>query len=439
VEQQQTIKKEVSLSGIGIHTGRKINCVFKPAPAQSGINFVRVDLPEKPIIPAQIYSVTDFAKRPRRTSIGVNDSEVHTVEHLLASLVGLKIDNITIEIDGEELPGLDGSALEFLRILKKAGLYAQDAPRKFYTVREPIFIQEKDASIVVLPSDHFRVSYTLSYDHPMMRSQFGSFALNDGVFEKQIAPARTFCTENEGKQLRQKGLGKGADYNNTLVVGDDGVIENTLRFPDEFVRHKILDLIGDFALLGMHLKGHVIAIKSGHPLNISLVQKLKRQEERSRAAGVPSQPNRPMVGGELDTTAIQRIIPHRHPFLFVDRVLELDPGKRAVAIKNVSASESFFSGHFPGHPVMPGVLIVEAMAQVCGILSLSRKENAGKLAYFMSIEKAKFRRTVLPGDQLVLEVHVKKLKTRTVHARGEAKVNGRIVAESEFMFSLVEA
>jgi UDP-3-O-[3-hydroxymyristoyl] N-acetylglucosamine deacetylase / 3-hydroxyacyl-[acyl-carrier-protein] dehydratase len=440
VEPQQTIKKEVSISGVGLHTGNKVNCVFKPSEAGSGIRFVRVDLPNRPVIPAEIYHVIDLAKRPRRTSVGIKSCEVHTIEHLLASLVGLKIDNITVEIDSDELPGLDGSALGFTKILNQAGREIQEgAFRKTYTVREPISIQDGDASVVVLPSDEFRVSYTLSHSHPLLNAQFATFALSNGVFEQQIAPARTFCTEKEGSQLREKGLGKGADYTNTLVVGEEGVIHNNLRFSDEFVRHKILDLIGDFCLLGMYLKGHVIAIKSGHQLNIGLIQRIRRQEMRERAAGVPSiKPRLINEQAPFDSHKIQRIIPHRDPFLFVDRIIEFKPNERAVGIKYVKKDDHYFKGHFPGHPVMPGVLIIEAMAQVCGVLTLSRPENLNKLAYFMSIERAKFRQTVLPGDELMIEVTVVRMKRRVTVMKGRALVKNKLVAEATLMFSVVE-
>lgn len=437
MELQKTIAKEIELKGVGLHTGEKVTVRFKPSMPEGGVNFVRVDIPGRPMVRGHISKIVDLARSPRRSSIKEGDVEVQTIEHLMAALSGLGIDNIVVELDGEELPGLDGSASGFVEALKAAGIQEQDLPRKFFQVREPIWIEEDDASLVILPGSEFKVSYALSYDHPQLNSQYISLALNRELFEREIAPARTFCLEQEAQGLLERGLGKGANYQNTLVLGERGIIQNKLRFRDEFARHKILDLIGDLYLLGVHLKGHVVAVKSGHPSNLKLLQKIFQQRERWREGGVKAVDYQ-AVRPQMDVTAIQKILPHRYPFMLVDKIIELEEQKRIVGIKNVTINDYFFRGHFPGRPVMPGVLIVEAMAQTAGILILCRKESAGKLAYFMGIDNVRFRKTVVPGDQLVIEVEAVRLKSKTgmVHAR--SLVEGKLVAEAELMFSLVE-
>lgn len=438
MEFQKTIKGNVSVKGVGLHSGKTVTVTFKPSMPDTGVNFVRIDVPERPIIKAHISKLVDLTKRPRRTTVGCDNAEVQTIEHFMAALAGLGVDNIIIEIDGDEMPGLDGSAHEYVDLLLKAGLEVQDAPRKDFKITEPIWIEEDGASLVVLPADDFKISYTLDYKHPKLHSQHIEFILSDGVFKTEIAGARTFCLESEAQTLLKQGMGKGATYENTLVVGEKGVINNKLRFEDEFTRHKLLDLIGDLYLLGMPLRGHVIAIKSGHPLNLKLLQRVYQQMQRRREGGVRTVEYH-LAKPQMEIGDIQKVLPHRYPFLLIDKVLELEEGKRCVALKNVTVNDYFFRGHFPGRPVMPGVLIVEAMAQTAGILILCRKENQGKLAYFMGIDNVRFRKTVVPGDQLILDVDVIKIKSKTGIARARALVDNKEVAEAELMFSLVEA
>ncbi|MDD2751725.1 MAG: bifunctional UDP-3-O-[3-hydroxymyristoyl] N-acetylglucosamine deacetylase/3-hydroxyacyl-ACP dehydratase [Candidatus Omnitrophica bacterium] len=438
MEKQKTIEREITISGTGLHTGNKVKVVFKPAPVDAGISFVRTDLPEKPKIKADINSLLSQSRSPRRTSIGGQDFDIQTIEHLMSALAGSGIDNLIIEIDNKEVPGMDGSSLNFLEALAKAGIKEQEKERLSFTLKEPIFIEEEGSYIIAFPSSDFKISYTLDYRHPYLKTQFLELKIDPDAFKSLLAPARTFCLEEEAAQLRSQGLGCGANYDNTLVVGKNGVVKNTLRFDDEFIRHKILDLLGDLYLLGSPLKAHVIAIRSGHSLNLKLVKKISEQKARSVSAGV-SAGYVPEEGEVLDVSKIKQILPHRQPFLFVDRIVSLEKGKRATGLKNVTINDYFFEGHFPGRPVMPGVLILEALAQVGGVMMLASEENRGKLAFFLSADNVKFRKTVLPGDQLMLQVEAGKVKSKTAQVFGKAFVDGKIVAEADFMCALVES
>ncbi len=435
-ENQRTIAKEVFMNGIGIHTGEPVSIRVLPAPADAGVVFIRTDLPHRPAIPVKSAQVVDIDKSVRRTTLSKDGVEVQTVEHFMASLWGAGIDNAYVEVTNIEMPGLDGSAIQFLQQFKAVGTVEQSVPRRYFSLREPIFVEEGDSSIIVFPDRTLRISYMLNYAHPLLKSQFVSYLLNGNTsFEETIAPARTFCLKEEAEALRAAGFGKGANFDNTLVLGEQGVINNTLRFEDEFARHKILDLIGDLYLLGAHLKAHVIAIKSGHPLNVKLLKKLDQALEHWRLGSLQSATSQVMVGPQLDITQIQKILPHRYPFLLVDRIIELTE-TRAVGLKCVTINDYFFRGHFPDRPVMPGVLLVEAIAQVGGVIMLNKRENLGKFAYFMAVDKVKFRKPVVPGDVLVIEVELGKLRTRTGKVVGRAMVDGKLVCEGELMFAL---
>jgi len=437
---QKTIARPASTEGVGIHTGVSVKLKFIPAEASSGINFVRVDIPGKPSIKAHISNVLNMGLSPRRTSIGIgsNGVEIHTVEHLMAALCGLGIDNITVEVDNKELPALDGSALPYLKILNDAGIKELDKPRNVIEIKEPFWVEDDNSSIVVLPDESLKISYSLSYEKShFLRSQYVRFRLNGPEsFEKEIAPSRTFCVEEEADSLLKKGFGKGANYKNTLVVGSSGVIENELRFNDEFARHKISDLLGDMHLLGGVLKGHIIAVRSGHTLNMRLASKI--YSNRSLKA----LPERAKPGEEMKTKPplnrddIMKILPHRPPFLFVDSIEEIEEDKKIVGYKNLSQDEYFFKGHFPGRPVMPGVLIVEAMAQTAGVLMLSKKTSIGKIAYFVSINNVKFRKVVLPGDRVKLVAEVIKFRGKVGVVKGTAYVGDDLAAESDLLFML---
>ncbi len=427
MEYQKTIAKEISHTGTGLHTGCRTTITFKPAPPDSGLMFIRKYNSRSYPIKVDVSSVVDA---PRRTTLGKGDGCVHTVEHILAAMVGMAIDNLEIMVDEAEVPEIDGSSLPFAKILEQAGIVEQKKPRRFLKINEAVSVRDGDIQVTAIPSDTLRVSFTIAYDKPALDAQYSSFEINRQTFLTEIAPARTFCFEEEARQLQAQGLGKGANLSNTIVIGKDGIVNGKLRFKNEFVRHKILDLLGDLCLLGGPFLGHIIAIKSGHSSNIKLIRKLKdivvtagkKEEEKS----------------VLDIEAIKKILPHRYPFLFVDRIIELEEDKRIVGIKNVTADENFFVGHFPQRQIMPGVLVIEAMAQTAGVMMLKKEENLGKLAYVMSIDKVRLRKPVIPGDQLRLEIEVCKLRKKTGKVKGCAFVENQLVAEAEFIFSLVE-
>ncbi len=430
---QRTIAGSVALSGTGLHTGQEVRVELKPADAGAGLVFVRTDLPSHPEIPLNLGRV---ASQGRRTTISVGDAEVHTVEHLFSCLTALGIDNLRVEISGGEMPGMDGSALPWLSALKEAGVVEQDEERETLVFDREVVVDFPDeaVSLVAIPGgEGLRIDYTLDYQNPAIPLQRLSLTLTPELFEREIAPARTFCLESEARALREAGLGKGATTRNTLVVGEDGrPLETELRFPDEYVRHKVLDLIGDLYLLGLEFNGRILAIRSGHKANVALARRLQEVHDEKRR-------QRRLREQSLDIREVMRILPHRFPFLMIDRVIELDGFKRAVGIKNVSINEPFFQGHWPGQPVMPGVLIVEAMAQLSGVLLLRKLEHTGKLAVLLSIDRVKLRRAVVPGDQLRVESIAENVKTRTGRVLCRATVEGKLAAEARIKFMLVDA
>jgi UDP-3-O-[3-hydroxymyristoyl] N-acetylglucosamine deacetylase / 3-hydroxyacyl-[acyl-carrier-protein] dehydratase len=438
-EKQRTVAGEASFSGVGLHTGNLTNITFKPAPPNSGVTFYRVDLPGKPSVKADIDHVVDVS---RGTTIGVNGVKVHTVEHVLASIVGLGIDNCDIEVDANETPVGDGSALPFMQTLKRAQIVEQDAPREYIKITQPVYYKNDDVTLSVLPSDDLRMTMTIAYDHVAVGTQYASFVITPETFERDIAPARTFCFLRDVKMLQDAGLIRGGSLENAVVIGDDAILNDDLRFPDEFVRHKVLDLLGDMFLLGRQVKGHVIGVKSGHAMHVKFSQQIK--ESLLNGAG-KKDPRKavPVAPGDttLDVNTIMRVLPHRYPFLLVDRILSYKPYDRVVGIKNVTVNEPFFQGHWPCMPVMPGVLIIEVMAQVSAVLIYSNDVGAyaGKLAFFLGIDRAKFRKTVVPGDQIVVESRMIHQRRNACRVKAVARIDGEVAAEAEMMFGLMDA
>ena len=428
MNKQKTIKGKISFEGIGLHTGTSGKVEILPAQAGTGINFIRRDITGFPVIKADVSALMEANKFPRRTSVGANGVYIHTIEHLMAAFNLLGVDNVLINVWGEEMPGLDGSAKPFVDEIQRVGLLEQEADRAVFSIKEPLWIDEDGANITVLPYPCLRVSYVMKYDHQFIGTGYADVEINNKL-NTDAYQARTFCLEEEVKPLQAMGLGKGSNYKNTLVVGAKGVLENNTRISDEFVKHKVLDLIGDLYLVGP-FNGHVIAVKSGHTLNVRLLEKLGKL----RVSGGSSLSS----DKELDIREIMKVLPHRPPFLLVDKVIYMEKDKRAVGIKNVTMNEYFFTGHFPGRPIMPGVLILEAMAQVAGVLMLSDAARRGKLAFFLTMDKVKFRDTVEPGDTLVMEIVVGKMRTKTANVTATATVNGKIVTEGEMMFAFTE-
>ncbi len=431
---QRTIRRPVVIEGVGLHTGEKGLMRFTPAEAGSGVRFVRTDLAGHPEVAVRPENAHFDPGMGRRTILQQNDVQVHTMEHVLAAVAGLGIDNLRIEVSTMEVPeGHDGSSAPIARELMAAGIEDQDMPARHIKVTKPVSWSKNGVELSAEPYRGFKITFTIEYDHPLIGVQTLSLDIDRDTFLREIAPARTFVLERDLEVLRQAGWIKGGRLESAVVVGKDGILNpDPLRFPDEFVRHKILDLIGDLSLLGGPILGHITAKRSGHQGHVAFVHRLKQS--------LPLPGRRP--GGppdEWDITAIMGLLPHRYPFLLVDRITRLEEGRVIEGIKNVTINEPYFNGHFPGHPVMPAVLILEAMAQVGGLLMLNSLDDPGnKLMYFMAIDGARFRRPVTPGDRLHLKLQLLKAKNRTSRLRGEAFVDGQLVAEAELMATVVD-
>ena len=435
MQSQKTIAGSSRLKGKGLHTGVEVAIELQPAPVGSGVVFVRTDLPGRPGVQA---TPENSGRLPRRTSLTQGEASVQTIEHLMSALFAAGVCNLEVLVDGPELPGMDGSALPFYEAVKEAGVADQGEPAMQIGVDQPIVLASGDSSVIATPNpEGLKVSYTLDYNSPLLGTQYLSILVDEDAFAREIAPARTFVLLDEVERLQAAGLGKGADPSNTLVLGPDGIIDNELRFDDEFVRHKILDLLGDLFLANASIQADIKAIKSGHSLNADLAGAFLRSHNKVNGNGTPFMPGQDVVSAPLAGSQIEAILPHRYPFLLVDRVDELEPNVSATGVKCVTVNEQFFQGHFPGNPVMPGVLIVEALAQLGGIVIKAGEGHQDISAYLLSLDNVKFRKPVVPGDQLVLKVSTDRLRSRSAQIQGRAYVQDQLVAEAEIRYALV--
>ncbi len=432
--QQQTLASSASVSGSSLHTGEAVTLTLRPAPVGHGRKFRRMDLPERPTLDASIALVK---KVERATTLGEGSVMVHTVEHVLSALAGMGVDNVLIEMDANEPPILDGSSLPFVQLIRDVGTVPQEVARPVFELTEPIHVEVAGGALMtLLPYNGFRVSCT--HVGPSGRfTQYFSSEINPEIYAKEIAPARTFVFYEDVQPLLDKGLIKGGSLENAVVIKGESVLcREPLRYANEFARHKALDIIGDLALFGRSIKGHVIAVKPGHGANAELTRSVAKQFAKAMAMVPPVVT--PKGGAVMDINDVMKLLPHRYPFLMVDRIVSFSGETQCTGVKSVTINEPFFQGHFPGQPIMPGVLQLEAMAQVGSILMLNKPGNAGRIGYFMSADSVKFRKPVVPGDTLFIEVELVQQKRNIAKARGRCFVNQEIVSEAELMFGLVD-
>jgi UDP-3-O-[3-hydroxymyristoyl] N-acetylglucosamine deacetylase/3-hydroxyacyl-[acyl-carrier-protein] dehydratase len=449
---QQTLNRSASFSGIGLHSGNRVNMTILPAPANSGVRFRRVDLEGKPEIEARVENVSETN---RSTSLAKGNVKVHTVEHVLAALAGFGIDNAVIELDANEPPIADGSSREFCKIIQAAGIVPLSEKRETFTPFAPIELQLGETVMTLFPDDNFKITCTSAGRNGRF-TQFYSTEVTPKTWEKELSHARTFCFYEEIEHLIKNNLIKGGSLENAIVIREDAVLTTEpLRYAEEFVRHKMLDIVGDLSLVGKPVRGHLIAVKPSHAANCEFAKLIQAQMNKplraAQAFGPPPVEEKGSAekkaallaaiaqgDGALNAEQVRQILPHRYPFLMVDGVLKID-GNKITAFKNITNNEPYFPGHFPGHPIMPGVLQLEAIAQVAGILMLQRAENSGQLAYFMAAEDVKWRKPVFPGEVLVIEVELTKSRGKIGKAKGVCKVGEEIVSEAEVTFMLREA
>ena len=436
---QRTLLREVSIKGNALHTGDAVHLTLKPAPVNHGLVFKRTDLQGQPEIKPRVDLVTDLV---RATTIQQGHAKIHTVEHVLSALSGCGVDNALIEMDASEPPILDGSAREFVKLIQQAEPVEQDAEREYFSLTDTISVSRGNSSIIALPFDGLKITCT-SADDRGIHTQHLSLTIDPDIYITQVAAARTFTIYEDIEELLKLGKIKGGSLDSAIVIKGDKIIsKEPLRFNDEFVRHKILDIIGDITLLGIPLKAHIVATRPGHALNAELTKVLFEKYEAWRRGGKKAvKPVAPKADiateTSLDIRRVLDLVPHRYPFVMIDRMVEMT-ADAATAIKNVSINEPYFQGHFPGNPVMPGVLQIEAMAQAAGILMIRRTTMEGKTTLFMSCDKVKWRKPVRPGDQLLIKVKITKVRGAVVCAEGECTVNGQTVSSAELMFALVD-
>ena len=424
--EQQTIANEAAFEGVGLHTGDGVRLRFLPAEPGTGIRFRRTDLSGAPDVPATLDSV---AATDRNTTLAVGDARVATVEHLLAAVTACEIDNLVIEIDAGEVPIGDGSFAPFFDVLRKAGLRQQGVPARVLELQESVRAAgPAGATYVAVPDDAYRIAATIEFSHPLIRRQFAAFNVTCDEFASEVSGARTFGFLKDAQALRERGLVRGVSFENAVILDEEGVASGDLRWRDEFVRHKAGDVIGDLTLIGRRLRAQVIANRPSHAGNVALAKAIVQSASKS-ANGAPV----------VDINKIMQHLPHRYPMLLVDRIIDFEAGKRIVGIKNVTINEPFFQGHYPGHPIMPGVLIIEAMAQVGGLLIMDTIENIeDKVVYFMSMDGVKWRRPVTPGDQIRFEVEMLQVRRQVCRMRGIGYVDGQIASEAEFMAAIMD-
>ncbi len=456
VLQQQTLRQPVSFAGIGLHSGNRVNMTFLPAPPNSGIRFRRIDLEGKPEIEADVEYVN---ATNRSTTLAKGNAKIHTVEHVLAAFAGAGISNAVVELDSNEPPIADGSSREYLKIIQQVGLLAQNERREVYSLTQPIQLEMGETVISAFPCDRFKITCTSADKHRRF-TQVLTLEVNPETWAKDIAHARTFCFFEEIEFLIKNGLIKGGSLENAVVIRDDAILTTEpLRYVDEFVRHKILDIIGDLSLTKCPINAHIVAIKPSHQANTELAKQIVAQMRKPLQvvqtfsppplppAPAAKTPPAPAPGKEgfagladgmiLDTQQVMKILPHRYPFLMVDKIIKVD-GSKITGVKNVTVNEPYFQGHFPNHPIMPGVLQLEAIAQVSGIMMLRTAENFGKLAYFMAAENVKWRKPVKPGDCLVIACEIVKSRGKICKAKGVCSVDGETVSEADVTFMLVD-
>ena len=422
-ELQHTLAGPTALEGTGIHTGEPATIRFLPADPDSGVRFRRTDLDGAPEVRVALDSVQDTELG---TTLADGKAEARTVEHVLCAVAALRLDNLVIELTGPEAPILDGSFRPFLEALEGAGVVEQDRPARIWDLSQPVSVDGPNGGhYVAAPADDLRISATIEFDHPMIRRSFASFNIDD-TFGEELAAARTFGFMRDKEALQEKGLALGANLENTVVLDEEGLVSGELRFPDEFVRHKIGDLVGDLAVLGGRVRGHIVAERPSHAGNFELAKAIRSSARRG-------------AEGRVDITKIMEYLPHRFPMLLVDRIVDFETGKRIVGLKNVTINEPFFQGHYPGHPIMPGVLVIEGMAQAGGLLLMDVIDNPeDKVVYFMTMDKVKWRRPVVPGDQLVFELDMLQFRRHVCRMKRQAFVDGQLVAEAELMARIVD-